>query len=187
MRASKKVVKNYALALFELCNKDLQTKEDMLHALKEITNVMTELKEITTIFNTPGVSKKEKKELVGKIFSKFSLDASVSTIFSKFLSLLIDKGRFNLLPEIQDEFSKLIDKEKGTVHVEISSPYELKDDTIENLRISLEKVLLSPSEKLKVNKKIEPELIGGIKVKIKDLVYDGSIKGRLENLKRRLG
>ena len=42
-------------------------------------------------------------------------------------------------------------------------------------------------KEIKIEQSIDPELIGGIKVKINDLVYDGSIKGRLENLKRRLG
>ena len=184
MKKSKKLARNYAQALFEENKGNLQLSENILNAIKEINSSIFQVKNASLILESPAVPKEEKKELIKKILKE---NSDVSNILTHFLFLLIDNQRINMLPEIQNELSNLIDKSKGIVHAEISSAYELKDDTIENLRRKLEKTLISAGEKLKITKTIEPELIGGLKVKIKDLIYDGSIRARLDGLKRRLG
>ena len=184
MKKSKKLARNYAQALFEGCKGNLQLSSDILSAIKEINESILQVKNASLIMESPVIPKEEKKELIKKILKDKS---DVSTTLTHFLFLLIDNKRINMLPEIQNELSDLIDKSKGIVHAEIFSAYELKDDTIENLRKKFEKTLISEGEKLKITKTIEPELIGGLKVKIKDLIYDGSIRARLDGLKRRLG
>lgn len=180
MKSNKKTARNYARALSELSGNDLNLQESFLNEIKNINEALNQIKEARLIFENPSISKEEKKKIIE------TLQRSVSTEIFNFLCILIDKQRFNILPEIQNELNKLVNKAKGIVVAEVSSAYEVDSNTIEKLKQKLENIF-HKGEKILVESKIEPNLIGGIKVKINDLVYDGSIKGRLENLKRRLG
>ena len=184
MKQSTKIAKNYARALFELgelSGNDLSLQETILSELNNINEIINKVKDAKVIFTTPVIAKDEKKELIQKL-----LQGKIDQKVLNFLFLLIDKQRFNMLPEIQDELNKLVNKLKGIVVAEISSASALDNETLEKLKQKLENIL-TKDKKILVESKIEPELIGGIKVKMDDLVFDGSIKGKLENLKRRLG
>ena len=178
MKKQTKIAKNYAQALFELTSGEKY--EEVQTALTALSEAIKQTKNISLMFESPLVSKEEKKGLVKKIFKQ-------DKMITNFLNLLIDKQRTNLLPEIQNEFNKLVDKSRGIVHAEVSSAFRLDSITCQSIKEKLEKILLSPNEKVKIMEIVEPELIGGVKVKVKDRVYDGSIKGAIENLKRRLG
>lgn len=180
MQQSSQIAKNYAQALIELTENDLSSQEKFLNEIKALNESFSNTKELKQIFESPAISKDEKKKIVE------TLRQQVSREIFNFLCILIDKQRFNVLPEIQNELNKLINKQKGIVVAEVSSVNELENETLERLRQRLEGILGS-NKKITIEFKTEPSLIGGIKVKINDLVYDGSIKGRLENMKRRLG
>ena len=180
MKESKHIARNYAQALVELAGGDLNTQESFLFELKTINESMHKVSGANQLFENPGISKEEKKNLIKKIFSE-----KINITNLNFLLLLIDKQRFNILPEIQNELAKIVNKNKGIVIAEVNSASELDVNTIESLRQKLE-LQLQKNEKITIEQKIKPELIGGVVVKINDLVYDGSIRGRLENLKRRI-
>ena len=180
MKKSIQVAKNYAQALIELAGNDLSVQETFFNEIKAVSESVSQVKNADQVFENPEISKDEKKELLKKLFQG-KLDAKVLNL----LFLLIDKQRFNLLSAIQDELLKLVNKNKGIVIAEVSSASELDANTIQALKQKLENIL-GKSEKVTIESKVEPALLGGMKVTINDLVYDGSIKGRLENLKRKL-
>ena len=181
MKAQKQIAKKYAQALIELAENDLNLQETFFHEIKTINDSLFQTTNSKQIFKNPAISKNEKKELIKNLF----LGKTNQRVLN-FLFLLIDKQRFGLMAEIQNEMLKLVNKSKGVVVAEIFSANELDKDALENLRQKLESTL-GQNEKITIESKIEPGLIGGLKVKINDLVYDGSVKEKLENLKRRLG
>ena len=181
MQLSKQISKNYAQALIELAGGDLSLEETFLNEIKSINEIISQIKETKQIFENPGISKDEKKELIKNLFS-----GKINQNVLNFLFLLIDKQRFNILPDIQNWLNKFINNRKGIVIAEVTSALELDANTLENLKQKFE-TLLKEDKKVTIETKIEPALIGGLMVKINDLVYDGSIKGKLDNLKRRLG
>lgn len=186
VKEDKHIAKNYAQALSELFTNDLSKLESVLEILTSLNEGLSKVENAVEVFNNPAISKIEKKDLLKKILSGKLDDSKISQELISFLLLIIDKHRFNVLPEIQIELSFLIDRLKGIVLAEIYSAADLNAQTIEKLKTTLEKNILSAGEKVRIEKKIEPELIGGLKLKVKDLVYDGSIRGKLENLKRKL-
>ena len=175
MKQSQKISKNYAQALFELSH-----EETFLYEIKTINESLDKVPNSWGFFNSPGISKDEKKELLKKLFS-----GRINEKILNFLFLLIDNKRFSLLPEIQNQFSKLVNKSRGTIVAEIYSTVDIDTNTLEKLKQSIANTI-GHNEKVEVESSIEDSLIGGIKVKINDLVYDGSIKGRLEALKQKL-
>ncbi len=180
MKQSQKIAKNYAQALIELTKNDLLLQEIFLNEIKTINESLNAVDNSWGFFNSPGISKDEKKEFVKKIFSG-KLNKKVLNL----LFLLIDNKRFGILSEIQNQLNKLVNKSRGTVIAEVYSAVDIDTNTLEKLKQSI-KNTIGRDEKIEVESKIERSLIGGIKVKINDLVYDGSIKGRLESLKQKL-
>lgn len=161
----------------ESCTNDIVLQETLFNELKEINQIFNQEKDGKKIFENPVISKEEKKSLVKKLFSGKANGKIVN-----FLYLLVDNQRFDILPQIQDQFLSLLNKSKGIVIAEVSSAVELDGEMVEKLKKKLE----SQFGKVLMESKIEPSLIGGIKVKVNDVVFDGSIKSKLEGLKRRL-
>lgn len=180
MKVSKQIAKNYAKALLELANNDVSHQETLLSGISIVNMLTSMVKGTKQVFKNPSISKESKKEILKKVF-----EGKINQKNLNFLFLLIDKQRFDLLPEIQDELNKLVNKNKNIVIAEVSSTSKLEQGALETLKARLESIV-GNNKKVTIESKVEPELMGGLKVKINDLVYDGSIKGRLENLKRRL-
>ena len=181
MKQSQKIAKNYAQALLELTNNNLQLQEIFLTEIKTINESFDKIKNSWGFFNSPGISKDEKKEFIKKLFAGKINEKVLNLLF-----LLIDNKRFGILPEIQNQLNKLVNKSRGTIVAEVYSAVDIDTDTLEKLKQSIANTI-GHNEKVEVESKIERSLIGGVKVKINDLVYDGSIKGRIESLKAKMG
>ena len=181
MQKSKQIAKNYAQALSESAASDLTTHETFLTEIKVINESLNQVKNSWEIFYNPAISGDEKKGLVKKLLS-----GKINAKLLNFLFLLIDKNRFDLLPEIQNQLFKIVNNLKNTVVAEVQSASIIDTASLESLKQRLENILTN-NEKVTIETKVNPELIGGLVVKVNDLVYDGSIKGKLEVLKRRLG
>ncbi len=181
MQISKQTAKNYAQALSESLSGDITLHEALLNEIEVINESFNQVKTIWEVFNNPAISTDEKKKLIKRIF-----EGKMNAKLLNFLFLLVDKKRFNLLPEIQNQFVVIVNKLKNIVLAEVSSAVELDTESIQKLKQRLENIL-TKNGKVTIETKLEPALIGGLVVKINDLIYDGSIKGKLEGLKRRLG
>lgn len=180
-KPSKHVSRNYAQALIELAGSDLRLQEEFLNEITAICESINKVKGAKEVFGTPTISKDEKKILIKKLF-----EGKINQKTFNFLLLLTDKQRLSILPEIQNQLTIIVNRNKGITIAEVSSASQLDSASLEALKQKLEKVL-GKNEKVTIESRVEPALIGGIVVKVNDLVYDGSVKGRLENLKRRLG
>ena len=179
MKSDKSASKNYAQALFELTDDKADIQEKILADLSNFSEALTQIPSSLDFFINPSITKENKKKTVE------TLKIKIAPMTLNFLFVLIDKNRINLIADIRNEFYKLINKSRGIVLAEVYSAGEVDVNTLEHLKRSLEKTL-GHNEKIQLESKIEPSLVGGVKIRINDLVYDGSVKGRLENLKQKL-
>lgn len=179
MKSEKTVSGNYAQALFELTQDKADIRETILMDLSNFSEAINQIPNSLSFLMSPAIAKENKKKIVE------TLKGKILPITANFLFLLIDKNRLNLLADIRDEFQKLINKSKGIVVAEVYSAGEIDVNTLESLKRSLEKTL-GHNERIQLESKIEPSLVGGVKVRVNDLVFDGSVKGRLEQLKQKL-
>ena len=180
MKETRQVSKNYAQALLEIAGSDLSTKEKFLVDLNNVVYVINKTSLAKQVLKNPTLSKEIKKDILRRTFSNHINEKVLNLLF-----LLIDKHRTNLINEIQKEFSGLLNTEKGIVLAEVSMASEMSPQNLDALKEKLEDIL-KKSKKVTIESKVDTSLIGGVKVKINDLVYDGSIRGRLANLKREL-
>jgi F-type H+-transporting ATPase subunit delta len=113
---------------------------------------------------------------------QFVLDkSSFSDRTKNFLNLLLDKDRIGAMEAIMDHYLRLVDEISDIARAEIITARPLKEEALGRIEKSLEGLA---SKKIKSEVREDRGLIGGIVVKIGDLVLDGSVKAQLEELQK---
>lgn len=95
------------------------------------------------------------------------------------IKLLVEYGRLSLLPEIAAIFEELKDQDEGTLEAEITSAAGLNDAQVKTVVTQLQTRF---GKKIDASVKVDPEIIGGIKIVVGDTVIDASVRGRLQEL-----
>lgn len=100
-----------------------------------------------------------------------------------FVQLLLENGRMILLPEIAAIFEEMRAADEGFVEVDVFTAFPLDKSNLDTLNAKLEKVL---RKKVHMQVAEDKSLIGGVLVRAGDRVFDGSVKGQLQNLRKAL-
>ncbi|MDP2827340.1 MAG: F0F1 ATP synthase subunit delta [Sulfuricellaceae bacterium] len=93
--------------------------------------------------------------------------------------LLLENGRLAVLPVIAEQFEKLKAEQSGELDAEIDSAFPLTDEQVKEMVGLLEKRF---GRKVMAQVKVDPELIGGVKINAGDVVIDASVRGQLHNM-----
>ena len=99
------------------------------------------------------------------------------------MRLLAEKGRAAELGEIADELDTLVAKEERILDVELTTAHELSDDDFKSI---LDKIESASGRKVQAERKVDPDLIGGIVLQAGSMRLDASVRGRLERLRQDL-
>lgn len=97
-----------------------------------------------------------------------------------FLFLLVDKRRMNILSPIVTELRRLIEQSEGIERVEVSVPMPLSDTQRELLESVLEG---QTGKKVLLEEKVDPDVLGGMVVKVGSTVYDGSARTQIRQIR----
>ena len=128
---------------------------------------------------TPAVAASRKKAVVGRLAKQLGL----SRISLNFLFVLIDHRRIAGLPEIIQVFEQTIDERQGFARAEVISARQLTEAQRSSLSAELERLV---GKRIRMQASVDEALIGGVVARIRSTVYDGSVRGRLQALERRL-
>jgi F-type H+-transporting ATPase subunit delta len=170
-----RISKRYAGALFSLGQED-GSFSTYGRELEEFKDFFLKNAEFGDAVSNPIYNLEDRKNVL-----KFVLEKSnFSNLVKNFLNLLLDKNRIDYIEAISDKYAVLTDEASNIVHAEIITARPLQDKTLKKVVDSLRAMT---SKEIKSEVKEDPELIGGIVVKIGDLVLDGSVKAQLEGLK----
>jgi F-type H+-transporting ATPase subunit delta len=120
-----------------------------------------------------------KRAVVGRIAGLLKL----SPIARNFLFVLIDHRRIALLGAILHSFELIVDERLGFARAEVSSPRELTETQRGAINAQLERLT---GKRVRMRFAVDPALIGGVVARIGSTVYDGSVRGQLQTLGRRL-
>jgi F-type H+-transporting ATPase subunit delta len=103
--------------------------------------------------------------------------------FVRFLMVVLDKRRQGLLPLMEEAYRELLDERMGRVHAIVTLPYEPDAEFRAELEAALSVMLDS---KVSAEFRTDEEIIGGLVVRVKDRVLDGSVRRRLQLMRRAL-
>jgi F-type H+-transporting ATPase subunit delta len=171
------VSKNYAETLFALAAKHGQLAEYGA-ALETVARLLDEDSKFRMFLETPRIDDGARKQVVRKVFGP-----SLPKPVVNFILVTIDKRRQRLLRRIAREYNLLLDVHFGREHVEVTLAREA--DTATEALIA-ERLSSSLGRKAIPHFRIKPDIVGGLVVRTKDTIYDGSIRRRLEGMRRRL-
>jgi len=171
------VARNYAQALFALGDREHEL-EAFGAALSEVAALLEEHADVRSFLETPRIATAEKKRVLRE-----SLEGRIPGLVLNFILLVLDKRRQRLLPGMAQAYRDLLDERLGRAHVDVHVARSLTDDEVERIRSRLSSIL----EKDAIpHIRIRPELIGGIAFRSGDMIFDGSVRRRLQSMRRRL-
>ncbi len=172
-----KAARRYAIALLEL-SKEQKVVEKTLSDILFIDKTISDSKELELFLKSPIIKPRLKKETLIEIFK-----SHVGDLTMQFVKLIATKERSSILPQIASSFIREYNQFAGIIEVEVRAAKELSSKQVKELQKVLEK---TTSKKVILASTTQPELKGGMLVKIEDTIIDGTIKHKLEQLEEQL-
>jgi F-type H+-transporting ATPase subunit delta len=132
--------------------------------------------ELRTFLASPAVTIETKHAVIEKLVARLG----ASKIVRNFLFVITDHRRTHLLPEIAATFQQVIRQRQGVAEAEISSAVELSAAQKKEMVATLARLV---GKKIETKYSLDPALLGGAVVRIGDTIYDGSLRGRLNEMR----
>ncbi len=158
----------YAESLFL----ESQDKKAILSYLEDLSKIY-EMTDFKSMMNSPRIKNEEKLSVIYEILKP-------NELFERFLNLLVKEERFSLIGEIAEKYEEMFDRENKILNVLISSSLKLSEEDISKI---LEKYKgLYQANEVTYKEVIDKSLIGGVKVTVNGVVYDGTIRTKLNEM-----
>jgi F-type H+-transporting ATPase subunit delta len=168
--------KRYAQAVFSL-GKEQGTLDAWSDDLAMLSRVVADDR-IAVYLTNPSVAAERRIEAF-----ETSLNTNVQPEARNLARMLIERDRTMLIPDIREMFDAQLRAERGIVVAELTTADPLSDAERDFIKQKLESMT---GQRVELAVRIEPEIIGGIIVRIGDMVIDGSVRNKLEKMRSRL-
>jgi len=128
--------------------------------------------------HSPAVPLGERVEIVRQL-----LEPRIARGPLRLVTLVVERGKVHALPRIRDEYTRLLQTHRGVVLATVTSAVPLTTDETAAIRSRVEAMAGS---RVELRTEINPDLIGGLTIQVRDRLLDASIRGRLERLRDQL-
>ncbi len=166
----------YARALFEAAD-DADKLDDVREQLGEISDAVSESRDLQLFFFSPYFSTEEKVK---------GLDSAIDDadeLVVNFLGLLIEKHRMPALFRIRQRFEALWQEANQVLPVQITSAVKLSEETVSSIG---DRIGERTGRKIQLTSDVDPDILGGLVLQVGNSVLDASIRNRLENLRKQV-
>jgi F-type H+-transporting ATPase subunit delta len=166
----------YSRALFEVAKE--HDMVDRIHdELAELTRALEESRELRLFFFSPYFSSEEKKEGVHRV-----LDGA-DEHFVRFLELLAERHRMPVIFRIKRAFDELWAEEKRLLPVSVTSAIDLDESLVREIGERIER---ETGREVELTRRVDPDVLGGLVLRVGNMVLDASLRGRLEQLRKQV-
>jgi ATP synthase F1 delta subunit len=166
----------YARSLFEVA-KD-QDKLDLVRdQLGAFADALNETRDLQVFFFSPYFSTAEKEDGLDRVVS------DADPVILNFLKLLIEKHRMPVVFRIRASYDALWEDENRLLPVQITSAVELDKEIVSQLG---DRIAEQTDRKVDISADVDPDILGGIVVRVGNSVLDASVRNRLEQLRRQV-
>ena len=174
---SQKVARRYAVAIFELARERALIAETG-RALQSARDALLKSDDVRRFFMSPVIDRKVKEQIVAG-----ALEGRVGELALHSVLLLVRKRREALLAPIVEQYENLALENAGRERLYLTSARKLSEAELEEVVSRLARVY---GKTFDVQQKVDPNLVGGLRITLGDLRIDGSIAGRLNELVKEL-
>ena len=166
----------YARSLFEVA-KEQNTLDSIREQLGAFADALDETRELQVFFFSPYFSTAEKQDGLDKAVT------DADPIVVNFLKLLIENHRTPAVFRVRRELDRLWREENKRLPVQVTSAVELDQATVTQIG---DRIAQQTGQKIDLSASVEPDIIGGIIVRVGNSILDASIRNRLEQLRKQV-
>ncbi|MFN0109292.1 MAG: ATP synthase F1 subunit delta [Blastocatellia bacterium] len=177
------------MSVSTIANRYARALADVITARGEMNEVVTELngfanmlgshQQLRDVFASPVISTERKRRVLNELLGRMQLRPTSNN----FLRLLSDNSRLHNLDQILKALARELDVRMNIVSAEITTAREISQQE-ENMLA--DKLKATTGKQVRLQFRTDPAIIGGVVTRIGSLVYDGSIKNQLAQMKKRL-
>jgi F-type H+-transporting ATPase subunit delta len=164
----------YARSLFEVA-REHDKLDELREQLGQFADALDSNRELAVFFFSPYFSTREKQQALERI-----LDGA-DVLFLNFLELLIEKHRMPVIFRTRQQFEQMWERAHQLLPVDITSAIELDPETTESLG---RRIGVRAGRKVRLAAHVDPDILGGIVLRVGNSILDASIRNRLEQLRR---
>lgn len=168
----------YAKAVFELGlgEGNLAAIGEDLHAVQDALGGLEG--DLQAFFNLPQLRRDDKRRIINLAFAD-----KVGRPVLGLLNVLVEKRREPLFDEIVAQFDILLDRNQGRLKVQVTTARKLDTELADALRRAIEQ---RTNQSVVLQERVDPEVIGGMRVNVGDRVIDGTVRRTLQDMRRTL-
>ncbi len=164
----------YARSLFEVAQEH-DALDEIHEQIGQFADEVSENRDLQVFFFSPYFSSQEKKEGVSKMVE------GADERFLRFLELLAERHRMPVIFRIRRQFDALWREERKLLEVEVTSAVDLDEGVVKEIGKRIEE---QTGRKVELSAKVEPDVIGGLVLRVGNMVLDASVRNRLDRLRR---
>ena len=165
-----------ARALFEVA-KEHGLLDQVRDDLNEFAQALSDTHQLAVFFFSPYFSTEEKKEGLKRVVT------GAEPVFMNFLEALIERHRMPAIFRIRDDYQELWEDERHLLPVEVTSAIELDNATVTEIG---NRIGEQTRRTVELSSKVDPDILGGIVLRVGNVILDASIRARLEQLRKQV-
>ncbi|MBD2136608.1 F0F1 ATP synthase subunit delta [Anabaena sp. FACHB-1237] len=176
--ATAEISQPYAQALLSIAQSNNLTDEFGADA-RTLISLLSGSQELQNYLDNPFIAPENKKNLLKQVVGE-----GANPYLRNFLLFLVDRRRIAFLEPILEQYLALLRQLNQTVLAEVTSAVALSDAQLQQVKEKV--VAITKAREVEVSTKIDPDLIGGVVIKVGSQVIDASIRGQLRRISLRL-
>ena len=172
------LARRYARALLDIGREDRQVRR-VLTEVEEFAKLLDASAGLREVLEAAHVNRRDQAAALDSVLSKAGFLPSTKS----FLSLLVDKGRMNVLLPILGELRRMVEELEGVERVEVSVPAPMSSAQKDLLKGVLER---RTGKQVVLEESVDPAVLGGFVVRMGSTVYDGSVRTQIRQIRENL-
>lgn len=174
---SEVVANRYAEALFQL-GEEKNNTDELLESAGLAASVFRENRELSPFLGHPRVSQGKKEQFLEDVLEGTNRDV-LNTI-----KLLVGRHRTEIVSDVMESFIQQVNDARGVANAYVYSARKLSDEALHELEAVFAKRF--GKQKMRLENVVDSSVIGGVKVRVGNTIYDGSLSGKLNRMKREI-
>lgn len=174
--SEERVARVYAQALFDAA-RDAGAVAQVGRELGDFIAALAASAPLRTVLADPQIAADAKRRVLAEV------TRGAQPLLTATLHLMLERGRFAAVPALPEAYDALAVVEEGVVEVEVVSAVELQPETEKKIAA---RVREATGRRVELARRVDPSILGGLVLRIGDVIVDGSVKARIRQLSRRL-